>query len=56
MANSIPERQNEEPQLKFLRARQQLYAHATTLLVVQLVLTLLVPLAGAILAAFRPDA
>jgi hypothetical protein len=56
MANSIPERQNEEPQLKLLRARQQLYSHATTLLVVQLVLTLLVPLAGAILAAFRPDA
>ena len=56
MANSIPEHQNAEPQLKFLRARQQLYASATTFLVLQLFLTLLVPLAGAILAAFRPDA
>jgi hypothetical protein len=56
MANLIPEHQNAAPQLKFLRARQQLYASATTFLVLQLFLTLLVPLAGAILAAFRPDA
>lgn len=56
MANSIPERQNEEPQLKLLRARQQMYAQATKFLVSQLIVTLLVPLSGVVLAAFRPEA
>jgi len=56
MANSIPERQNEEDQLKFLRARQQTYAQATRFLVVQLVVTLLVPLLGAVLAIVNPPA
>src|SRR5205823_112884 len=50
MANSIPERQNEDDRLKLLRARQQTYARATRFLVAQLVVTLLVPLVGAVLA------
>ncbi len=53
--NLLPEHQNAEPQLKLLRARQQLYASATTFLILQLFLTLLIPLVGTVLAAFRPD-
>lgn len=54
MANSIPERQNEEDQLKLLRARQQTYARATRFLVAQLSVTLVVPLVGAVLAVVHP--
>ncbi|HWH58002.1 MAG TPA: S-4TM family putative pore-forming effector [Terriglobales bacterium] len=56
MANSIPKRQNEEDQLRFLRARQQTYAQATRFLLAQLVVTLLVPLVGAVLAIIHPPA
>lgn len=55
MANSIPERQNEEDQLQLLRARQHIYAQATRFLVAQLIITLLLPLLGAILAIFGPS-
>jgi SMODS-associating 4TM effector domain len=56
MANSIPERQNEEDQLRFLRARQQTYVQATRFLVAQLIVTLLVPLVGAVVAVVHPAA
>ena len=54
--NAITTLQNEEPQLKLLRARTRLYALASRLLVTQLVLTLLAPALGAILVLFVPPA
>jgi hypothetical protein len=53
--NNIPTLQNEEAQLKLLRARTHLYGRATRLMVVQLLLTLIVPVVGAVLAIFRPE-
>lgn len=53
--NTIPALQNDEAQLKLLRARTQVYAYATRLMVLQLLLTLVVPVAGAVLAIFRPE-
>jgi hypothetical protein len=55
-ANLIPSLQNEEPQLKLLRARTHLYARASKILVAQLILTLLLPALGAILVIFVPSA
>lgn len=54
MPNSIPERQNEEDQLRLLRARQQTYLQATRFLVAQLILTLVAPVAGAMWAIVNP--
>jgi len=53
--NNIPTVQNDEPQLKLLRARTHVYSRATLLMVVQLLLTLVLPVAGAVLAMFRPE-
>jgi hypothetical protein len=53
--NDIPVLQNEEAQLKLLRARTHVYARATRLMVVQLLLTVAVPAGGAVLALFRPE-
>ncbi len=53
--NNIATTQNAEPQLLLLRARRQMYNRAKRLLVVQLVLTLIVPVAGAVVAIFFPD-
>jgi hypothetical protein len=52
--NEIPEKQNAEAQLTLLRARQQTYAEASRLLVLQLVLTVLVPVAAAIAGLVLP--
>ena len=52
--NSIPERQNAEAQLRLLRARQQTYAEASGLLVVQLALTVAIPVVTAIAGLFTP--
>jgi hypothetical protein len=56
MTNTIPDSQNQPSNLKLLRARQRTYSLATQILVLQLALTLAVPLAGAIIAAFKPEA
>jgi hypothetical protein len=53
--NQIPAVQNEEPQLKLLRARKRTYAIATCLIFVQLGLTLGIPIIGTVLAAFLPQ-
>lgn len=53
-ANNITGTQNEEQQLRLLRARREMYARAKTFLVAQLILTLAVPVAGAIFALFVP--
>lgn len=55
-ANQITVLQNDEPQLKLLRARKQFYIRASRILVAQLILTLLIPSLGAILAIFLPAA
>lgn len=55
-ANQITTLQNEETQLKLLRARTQLYSYASRVLVAQLILTLLLPALGAILVIFVPAA
>lgn len=54
--NAIPTLQNEEPQLKLMRARTRMYDLASRILVTQLVLTLLIPALGAILVLFVPSA
>lgn len=52
--NAIPERQNAEPQLTLLRARQQTYLQANKLLILQLALTVAIPVASAIAGLFTP--
>jgi SMODS-associating 4TM effector domain len=54
--NAIPKVQNEEPQLKLLRARTRIYGLASRILVAQLVLTLLIPALGAIFVLLVPSA
>ena len=49
--NPIPALQNAEAQLKLLRARSQMYFRAKVLLILQLLLTLVVPLVGALVSA-----
>ena len=53
--NSIPILQNDEPQLKLLRARTHVYSRATMSMVLQHLLTLVLPVAGAVLAILRPE-
>jgi hypothetical protein len=53
--NKIPTLQNEEEPLKLLRARTHIYTRATRMMIVQLLLTVIVPGAGAVLVLFRPD-
>jgi hypothetical protein len=55
LMNRIPILQNEETQLKLLRARTHIYACATCFMVFQLLLTLIMPIADAVLAIFRPE-
>jgi hypothetical protein len=54
MLNQIPIVQMLEPQLKLLRARTRTYSLATRYMVVQLCLTVLIPVVGAIWAGFDP--
>jgi SMODS-associating 4TM effector domain len=53
--NQIPVIQNQDSQLKLLRARTQTYARASALMVFQLGLTVVVPVIGAISAMFRAE-
>lgn len=53
-SNPIPARQNAEPQLKLLRARQWTYLVATRFMVLQIVLTVLLPIAGTVVTIFVP--
>lgn len=55
MQNQIPVRQDEEVQLKLLRARTRTYMVATRLMVLQLCLTVLVPVVGAFWGAAEPQ-
>lgn len=55
MMNSIPTAQNAEPQLRFLRAQRELYARAKRVLIIQLVLTIGVPLIGAVSTLMLPE-
>lgn len=55
MQNQIPVRQDEEAQLKLLRARTRTYTIATRLMVLQLCLTVLVPVVGALWGAADPQ-
>lgn len=54
--NAIPERQNEEAHLNLMRARQWTYVLAQRLLITQMLLTILVPVVGAIWSIFQPEA
>jgi SMODS-associating 4TM effector domain len=51
--NPIPERQNAEPQMKLLRARSEIYRQATTLLVAQFMVTVILPVAAAVAALLQ---
>lgn len=53
-SNTIPQRQNEEDQLRLMRARQWTYKIATRFLTAQIVLTVAVPIIGSILTIFVP--
>lgn len=53
--NSIPQTQNQDAQLKILRARARTYAIATRLLIAQLSMSMALPICGAILVVFRPE-
>lgn len=53
--NQIPTLQNAEPQIRALRARRQIYAEGKRLLALQLVLTVGVPLIGALSTLKWPD-
>ncbi|NNM78032.1 hypothetical protein HJG53_14085 [Sphingomonas sp. ID1715] len=52
--NAIPMRQNEDATLKFMRARQRTYSVAEGLLIFQILLTVVVPVAGAVMTLFYP--
>jgi hypothetical protein len=54
MTNLIPEKQNLEPFLRLLRARSQVYKEAVRWQVVQLVLTVVVPLLGGLVGIIVP--
>jgi hypothetical protein len=45
--NRIPELQNQEGQIRLLRARRAVYARCKTLLILQISLTVLLPVIGA---------
>jgi len=54
VSNGIPVRQNEEAALKLMRARQWTYKRATKLMVLQIVLTVMVPVAAAVATIWFP--
>jgi hypothetical protein len=53
--NEIPALQNQEEALKLLRARTRVYSSATRIMVIQVVLTVLLPFASAFLTLFWPN-
>lgn len=53
--NNIALVQNEEPQLRLLWARRELYARGKRVLAAQLALTIIVPVVGSIVSAFVLD-
>ncbi|MBA3999385.1 S-4TM family putative pore-forming effector [Brevundimonas sp.] len=53
--NPIPHRQNQEPQLRLLRARKRILDDASIWLVVQFGLTVIMPMGLTILALFQPQ-
>jgi len=55
MKNEIPARQDDEAQLKLLRARTRTYTVATRFMVLQLCLTVLVPVVGALWGSVDPQ-
>ena len=55
IVNKIPTLQNGEEGLKLLRARTHIYTCAKRMMVIQLLLTVIVPIAGAVLVLFRPE-
>lgn len=56
MTNQITSLQNDEPQLKLLRARTRTYEVATALMLLQLFLTVVLPILGTLLTIFVPEA
>jgi hypothetical protein len=53
--NAIARLQNEEKQLKLLRARSNLYSRASAVAGLQVVLTILFPVVGAVFSIWRPE-
>lgn len=54
-ANNVPDRQNQESFLRLLRARSQTYDEATRLQVVQVLLAVLLPVAGSVVGLIWTD-
>ena len=52
--NAIPDRQNDEAALKLMRARQWTYIVASRLMILQIILTVVVPVAGAVIVLIYP--
>lgn len=52
---SIPEKQNEDAQLRLLSARQEIYAQSKRRMIWQLVLTVLVPFTAGAVGVFKPE-
>lgn len=52
--NAIPNHQNAEPALKLMRARQWTYIVANRLMILQVLLTVLVPIVAAVTTVFVP--
>lgn len=52
----IPNRQNEDAQLRLLSARQEIYAQSKRRMIWQLILTVLLPFAAGVMGVFSPDA
>jgi hypothetical protein len=50
--NDIPARQNSDSSLRLLRARQQMFHRAKIIFIVELLLTVIAPVAGAIIGLF----
>lgn len=55
MMNEIPALQNEEEALKLLRARTGVYSSATRIMLVQIVVTVVLPVAASVLTLFWPN-
>ncbi len=55
ISNAIPQRQNEEDQLRLMRARQWTYKVATRFLTAQILLTVAIPIIGSIWTIFVPE-
>ncbi len=53
--NAIPTHQNAEPALKLMRARQWTYVVANRLMVLQVLLTVMVPIVAAVTTVFVPQ-